>query len=928
MPAMGSACLVLRYMHEAFTEAHMWQSVFLLLLMTIPAFAQDVDMTFSEAYAEYQSHVQAGNLDEALPYARLAYELGEKAYGPDHRNTAGLTYNYGTTLLETGHHQEAAEILDIAYRRYEKTYGRNAPELVDPLMMQGHASAIPDQRPKLRFYDRAIRLAEAAENLGLLAALNYDAGVRLTEQAKSLDGYKYLKKAYDIYTDQLGSDSTQTIGVAFFLGKVEMGRLNNDAAKELLLQVVGGLPPEHRLVLTSHGLLVQLYMQDGDADGIVKHCKAVSHLPKWKQMCGPHAQATPDTSDEAPEKVTRVGQPRTVFGPPEMGQRRQDQLETAADFKVFHGFKFTDKQPESGITFRHRSVADTARTYKAVHYDHGNGISVADVDNDGRLDVLFVTQAGGNELWRNTGGGKFEDITAKAGVALPDRISVAASFADIDNDGDADLYVTTVRAGNRLFENVGGGAFRDITDASGTGHQGHSSGAVFFDYDRDGLLDLFLTNVGQYTSEKLRQASNDGVDYAFYDGYGDAFAGHLKPERFEQSILYRNEGGNRFTDVSEQTGVQDMGWAGDAAAGDINGDGWADLYVLNMQGDDRYYQNAEGKRFVNMGREVFRQTSWGAMGIKIFDWNNDGLMDIYITDMHSDMGENIGVEREKDKSEISAAAKVVRGGFGTGGESGDDLSHETSIYGNSFFEQVSPGVYKEVSEAIGAENYWPWGLSTGDLNADGYQDVFIASSMNFPFRYGVNSVLLNENGETFRDAEFILGVEPRRDQLSAVRWFALDCDDEKDSEFWACEGRSGLVEIWGAMGTRASVIFDLDDDGDLDIVTNEFGAEPMVLVNNLTSASDRTRYLKVRLEGTTSNRSGIGARVELTTDIGTYAQVMDGKSGYLSQSSMPLYFGLGDAGKIEEIRVLWPSGKEQVVSEPGEMNTLLEIKEP
>ena len=906
----------------------MWRSV-LLLVITVPAFGQEADMSFSDAYAQYQAHAQAGNLDEALPYAKLAYELGEVAYGPDHRNTASLTYNYGTTLLETAHYDEAAEILDIAYRRYEKTYGRNAPELIDPLMMQGHAAAIPDQRPKLRFYDRAVRLAEAKGDLGLLAALNYDAGVRLTEQAKSLDGHKYLKKAYDIYTAQLGSDNTQTIGVAFFLGKVEMGRLNNDTAKELFLQVIGGLPPEHRLVLTSHGLLVQLYMQDGDAEGIVEHCKAVSHLPKWKQMCGPHAETAPP--GETPEKVTRVGQPRTVFGPPELAKRRQDQLDTAADFKVFHAFHFTDRQRESGITFRHRSVEDTARTYKAVHYDHGNGIAVADIDNDGRMDILFVTQAGGNALWRNTGGGKFENITDKAGIALPDRISVSASFADIDNDGDADLYITAVRAGNRLFENVGGGAFRDITAASGTGHSGHSSGAVFFDYDNDGLLDLFLTNVGQYTSETLRQASNDGVDYEFHDGYGDAFAGHLIPERFEQSILHRNEGGNRFKDVSEQTGLKDMGWAGDAAAGDINGDGWADLYVLNMQGDDRYYQNQDGKRFVEMGREVFPRTSWGAMGIKMFDWNNDGLMDIYITDMHSDMGENIGVAREKDKSEISAAAIVVRGGFGTGDESGDDLTHATSIYGNSFFEQRSPGVYKEISDRIGAENYWPWGLSTGDINADGFQDVFIASSMNFPFRYGVNSVLLNENGERFRDAEFIVGVEPRRDRRSAVPWFTLDCDGEKDARVWnwdsACGGRSGLVEIWGAMGTRASVIFDLDDDGDLDIVTNEFNSEPMVLVNDLTSASAKVRHLKVRLRGTTSNRSGLGARVELKTDAGTYVQVMDGKSGYLSQSDMPLYFGLGDAGKIEEIRVLWPSGKEQVISEPGEMNTLLTIEE-
>jgi hypothetical protein len=112
---------------------------------------------------------------------------------------------------------------------------------------------------------------------------------------------------------------------------------------------------------------------------------------------------------------------------------------------------------------------------------------VADVDGDGLLDVLFVNQVGSNELWRNTGSGKFENITAKAGIAMADRISVSASFADIDNDGDADVYITAVRNGNRLFENNGDGTFRDITEASGTGIKAHSSGVVFFDFDRDGL---------------------------------------------------------------------------------------------------------------------------------------------------------------------------------------------------------------------------------------------------------------------------------------------------------------------------------------------------------------------------------------------------------------------------------------------------------
>ena len=270
--------------------------------------------------------------------------------------------------------------------------------------------------------------------------------------------------------------------------------------------------------------------------------------------------------------------------------RRQAQLRTTGDFDVFHDFGFADRVAESGITFVHRIVADAGRNYKAVHYDHGNGIAVADVDGDGLLDLYFVTQVGANELWRNLGGGRFEDVTEAAGVGVADRIGVTASFADVDNDGDPDLYVTTVRGGNVLFENDGTGTFRDITAASGLGYVGHSSGAVFFDYDRDGRLDLFLTNVGVYTTDEI-----GGDGYRYYVGFEeDAFRGHLFPERTEQSLLFRNEGGNRFVDVSAATGLQDRRWSGDANLVDLNDDGWTDLYVLEHAGRRRVLRERRG----------------------------------------------------------------------------------------------------------------------------------------------------------------------------------------------------------------------------------------------------------------------------------------------------------------------------------------------
>src|SRR5580658_9522544 len=162
-----------------------------------------------------------------------------------------------------------------------------------------------------------------------------------------------------------------------------------------------------------------------------------------------------------PKGARNDTQPLVRYPPEDMGAdslpaRKKAQVEAAKQFKVFHDFQFTDKLKESGITFVHHAVDDATKGYRPVHYDHGNGIAVADVDGDGLYDIYFVNQVGGNELWKNLGGGKFRKIDNPA-LAIPGRIAVSASFADIDNDGDEDLYVTTVRGGNLLFENDGHG---------------------------------------------------------------------------------------------------------------------------------------------------------------------------------------------------------------------------------------------------------------------------------------------------------------------------------------------------------------------------------------------------------------------------------------------------------------------------------------
>jgi hypothetical protein len=593
-----------------------------------------------------------------------------------------------------------------------------------------------------------------------------------------------------------------------------------------------------------------------------------------------------------------------------LAARKQRQLKTVDQFKVFYQFQFEDRLGQSGITFVNHALDDSKRDYQPAHYDHGTGIAVADVDGDGLYDIYFVSQTGGNELWKNLGGGKFRNITAEAGVGVPGRISISAAFADIDNDGDPDLFVTTVRGGNLLFENDGHGHFRDITRESGIEGSLHSSGAFFFDYDRDGLLDLFVCNIGKYTSDKKGAQGQ-------YTALSDAFFGHMFPERYEFPVLYKNLGHNRFKDVTTEAGLKPVGWSGDATFTDLNGDGWPQVYVLNMQGADHFFENHGGK-FSEQTSRYFPRTPWGAMGIKFFDYDNDGRLDLFVTDMHSDMWSDAAPEDEKKKAPKPQPESVLMGPTGS------------FVFGDALYHNLGAGKFEEVSDPMGVETYWPWGPSVGDLNADGWDDIFITAGMDFPYRYGINSLLLNNRGQKFLDAEFLLGVEPRKGGQTHTPWFELDCSTlPSDAEKYftePCKGQTGKITVMSSVASRSAAIFDLDNDGDLDIVTNDFNTPPMVLVSNL-SARRPIHWLKVKLVGAVSNRDGLGATVRVTSGGRTLMKYNDGKSGYLSQSSLPLYFGLGDAQNVDRVEVDWPSGHKQVVTQGLRANEVLRIDE-
>ncbi len=603
--------------------------------------------------------------------------------------------------------------------------------------------------------------------------------------------------------------------------------------------------------------------------------------------------------------------------PPWLLARRDQEQARVSSSPVRHDFQFTDALAASGIAFVQQIVDDAGKTYKAVHYDHGTGLCAADIDADGKTDLFFVSQRGRNALVRNLGGGRFADITERAGLGAVDQIGVSCAFGDVDNDGRPDLFLTTVRHGNHLYHNEGDGQFRDITASAGLGYVGHSSGAVFFDYDRDGRLDLFVANVGRYTT-------NDTGAGGFYVGMTDAFQGHLHPERTEISRLYRNAGNGRFTDVTQRTGLNDTGWSGDATVIDIDEDGFPDLYVTNMQGANHLWHNEGGARFQDRTATYFPRTPFGAMGIKAFDFNGDGRLDVYVTDMHSDMIDMIDPGDWAGKARKTDSAHVMTTMVPDG--------RAKHIFGNALFANRGGSTpFAEVSDSVGLETYWPWGPSVDDVNADGWDDVFVTNGMNFPYPYASNDLFLSDAGRSFLPAAFALGVEPRRHGATEQLWFTAACGptgaDRASKACQQCNGpeaaksgchvdANGTATMTATRGSRSSVILDIDGDGDLDIVTNEFNAAPQLLLSNL-STTKSVHWLSLTLRGTRSNASALGARVTVTLPNGRkLVKVLDGQSGYLSHSVLPLYFGLGDADAATGAEIVWPSGVRELLTGP------------
>jgi hypothetical protein len=565
---------------------------------------------------------------------------------------------------------------------------------------------------------------------------------------------------------------------------------------------------------------------------------------------------------------------------------------------------FYDVREAAGIHFRTRFLStEQGKNFKVNLYDHGSGVAVADFDGDGHDDIYFVNQLGKNALYRNRGDGTFEDVTERAGVGLGDRICTAAVFGDYLNEGRQSLFVTSTRGGNVLFRNNGDGTFTDVTKQAGLTHVGHSQAGYFFDYDGDGLLDLLVIQTATWTVDTA------DTKLKYFPGGSDLFATAGSPR--EYNLLYHNNGDGTFTNVTEKAGLKGTGWSADAAIFDYDGDGRLDVLIACMFGPSQLYRNNGDQTFTEVTASTLSRTPAGGMGVRAFDYDNDGKLDVYIVDMHSDMWLPVWGDLTQVKDNKRWKFMTITDFQGEDPKFREEdrkftdligLKRDQVIFGNTLHRNLGNGKFEEVGEKANAETFWPWGVVTGDFNNDGYEDAFLPSGMGSPWKYWPNRLLMNMGNGTFREQSRDHGIEPPPG------------GEEMDEPAW--EGRM-------VRSSRCAAVGDFDGDGRLDIVVNNFNYYPYLFKNRFP----RKNYLAFRLRGTQSNRDAIGAVVRVHAGDQIFTRQVNTAGGYLSQSSRTLHFGLGDRTSVDRVEITWPSGSRTTLQAPA-LNQRHDVVEP
>lgn len=559
---------------------------------------------------------------------------------------------------------------------------------------------------------------------------------------------------------------------------------------------------------------------------------------------------------------------------------------------------------QTGITFTNTLTEnDTLNILNQANIYNGGGVGIGDFNNDGLMDVYLAGNMVSNKLYINKGGMKFDDITAAAGVEGKGRWCTGVSVIDINNDGLTDIYISAsfrkdpLLRTNLLYINQGvqNGVpvFKEVAAEYGLADTGFSTQGYFFDYDRDGDLDLYLVTNELYdpkTPIRFRPKLTDGSA--------------LNTDR-----LYRNNGNNTFTNVSKEAGILIEGWGHAASISDFNLDGWPDIYVANdFVSNDLLYINNKDGTFTDRITEYFRHTAWNAMGTDVVDINNDGYSDIISLEMLP--------EKNLRKKRMLAGNEYYN--YFNAGQYGYihqyvrnvlQLSSGMTPEGHPIFSDVSymAGVY---------ETDWSWCPLVADFDNDGLRDMIITNGL--PRDVTDLDYIAYDNGQGGGTANLSLAMAHT---LPVVHIPNYAFKNKNGVEF------ENVSEAWGlntSSFSNGAAYADLDNDGDLDFVINNINKEAFVYENTHTG---NTNTLSVKLAGSELNKMGIGAKISVYYSGKQIYYEHQPARGYLSTVDQRAYFGLGTHNNIDSLKVQWPDGKIQLIKSIKAENITVSYKD-
>lgn len=546
----------------------------------------------------------------------------------------------------------------------------------------------------------------------------------------------------------------------------------------------------------------------------------------------------------------------------------------------------------TGITFKNQLVENDTLNYFTYPYIYmGGGVSAGDINNDGLTDLFFTGNTVTNKLYLNHGDLVFKDITLESGMEGDKRWYTGTTMADVNGDGLLDIYCLVAgQSGNKqnqLFINKGDNTFEEMAADFGLNDAGNSVDATFFDFDKDGDLDVYVANYPvtpfEYNSFNYKMRMDRVTD-------------------LETDNLYRNDGGH-FTKITESSGVKLYSLSLSVTASDLNEDGWTDLYVSNDFGTpDCLYINQKDGTFKDEIKNATAHTSFYGMGVDIADFNNDGFLDIVQMDM--DAASNRRSKANMASMNPELFANIERVGF-------QYQYMQNTLQMNTGFEHQGIPKFKDISRLAGISSTdWSWAPLLADFDNDGYKDLFVSNGTRREINnkdYFANLKGEKKHKDSLLNKSLRIPSEPIDNYVFKNNG---DLTFSKSNKEWGIEDKGF---------SNGAVYADLDNDGDLELVTNNIDNEVSIFENH---SSDTNNHITLSLKGESKNQYGLGAKVHLYHDETHQVQEVTLSRGFQSSVAPKLHFGLGKDEVIDSIIVIWPNQNTQKLT-AVEANTSL-----